>query len=116
MLKITYTNGDVQNIKVTGDFFAVTLASKDGKMVKLSPMEKAESIAFDLAVNRNSEVSQFELFYRNNPEPKTKVFRLIDTPEPEEKAVPTKSFIRELKKLKKEWKYKKPTNRWVWNF
>jgi len=116
MLQITFTNGDVQNIKVTGDFFALTLAPKEGKQVKLSPMEKAESVAHDLAVGRNSEVSEFALFYRSNPEPKVKHFKPVDSPEVEEVAVATKSFTRELKKMKKEWKHKKPTNRWVWNF
>lgn len=119
MLKITYTNGDVQNINVTGDFFAITLAPKNGKPTKISPIEKAEDIASDTAAARGSEVANIALWYPGSKDPKTRVFLPVNEKEVEEKAVPTKSFIRELKKFKKagklQWKQKK-YQRWVWQF
>jgi hypothetical protein len=119
MLKITYTNGDVQNINVTGDFFAITLAPKNGKPVKISPIEKAEDFSFDLAAARGGEVSSVSLFYPGSKDPKVRVFKPEDEREVEEKAEDTKSFIKELKAFKKagklQWKEKK-YQRWVWQF
>lgn len=119
MLKITYTNGDVQNINVTGDFFAITLAPKNGKPVKISPIEKAEDFAFDLAAARGGEVSSVALSYPGSKDPKIKVFNPEDEREIEEKLVASKSFIKELKASKKaaklQWKQKK-YQRWVWQF
>lgn len=116
MLKITYINGDVQNINVTGDFFAITLAPKNGKPTKISPIEKAEDLAFDLAITRNSEVSAVELLYPGSDKPKVKHFKPVDEKEVEEKAIPTLAFIKEMKKYKKEWRNKKHQQRWVWQF
>ena len=118
MLKVTYTNGDAQVVKVTGDFFTVTLAEKNGEKKKLSPVEKAEDFAIDAANYRGQDVlvSKIELFYPNNPSPKVKMFRPEDEREVVEKLKPTKGYIRELKKMKREWKHKKWTNRWYWSF
>lgn len=116
MLKITYTNGDIQNINVTGDFFAITLAPKNGKPVKISPIEKAEDFAFDLAAARGGEVSSVSLSYPGSKEPKTRIFKPEDEKEVEEKATPTPSYIKELKALKREWRYKKHQQIWKWTF
>lgn len=116
MLKITYTNGDVQNINVTGDFFAITLAPKNGKPVKISPIEKAEDLAFDLAAARYGEVSSVSLFYPGSKDPKVRIFKPEDEREVEEQAIATPSFIKELKAYKREWKNKKHQQRWVWQF
>lgn len=125
MLKVTFTNGDIQNIKVTGDFFSVTLAEKNTefttKKIKVTPIEKAESLALDLAVGRRSEVSSISLFYPGSKTPKVKTYKPLDSfiseqdqQEAEAKAGP--SYIKALKEFKKEWRNKKPSNRWVWNF
>lgn len=133
MLKITYTNGNVQNINVTGDFFTVTLAPKNGKQIKLSPIEKAEDLAFDLATQRSLSkeghqsrpplsVAHIELLYPGSPDPKVKVFNPIDEPEERETAEPGPSYIKQLKAWKKEHRQKIPTNnkgfntRWIWSF
>lgn len=119
MLKITYTNGDVQNIKVTGDFFTMTLAPKDGKQIKLTPTQKAEALALDLASTRypvGSSLSSIALFYKEDSNPKVKIFKPLDEPEVEEKTLSGSSFIKELKAMKKEWKYKKHTQHWKWVF
>lgn len=119
MLKITYTNGDVQNVNVTGDFFAITLAPKNGKPVKISPIEKAEDFAFDLAAARGGEVSSVSLFYPGSKDPKVRIFNPEYEKEIEETAVASASFIKELKAFKKagkiQWQQKK-YQRWVWQF
>lgn len=116
MLKITYTNGDIQNINVTGDFFAITLAPKNGKPVKISPIEKAEEFAFDLADARGGLVSSVAVFYPGSKDPKMKVFRPVDEKEVEEKAESTPAFIKELKAVKREWKHKRHQQIWKWTF
>jgi hypothetical protein len=119
MLKITYTNGDIQNVNVTGDFFALTLAPKNGKPVKVSPIEKAENWSSDLAAARRTEVSSIALFYPGSKEPKLKVFKPVDEREVEEQATASPSFTRELKIMKKagrlQWKEKKYQS-WKWTF
>lgn len=116
MIHITYTNGDIQNIKVTGDFFSMTLAPKDGKQVKITPIQKAEALAFDLADARGGLVSNIALFYPGNPDAKMKVFRPVDEKEVEEKAESTPAFLKELKAVKREWKHKRHTQHWKWTF
>jgi hypothetical protein len=117
MLKITYTNGDVQNINVTGDFFSITLAPKNGKPVKISPIEKAEDFAFDLADQTGREVSSVSLHYPGGREPKVRLFRPEYEREPVEKAEDTPQFLRELKAMKKAWKLKNPLiTKWKMTF
>ena len=122
MLKITYTNGDVQNINVTGDFFTITLVPSNGKPIKLSPTQKAEAFAFDLAEARNTQVASIEIFYPDQPESKIKHFRLLDDREKIETGKPTPSYIKSLKAMKKEHRHTVPTNKkgyktyWKWTF
>lgn len=119
MLKITYTNGDTQCIKVTGDFFAVTLAPKNGKPSKITPTEKAETLAFDLADDTGREVSSISIVYPGGDQPKVKLFKPVHEIEIEEKTEDTPSFIKELKLMKKagklQWKEKKYQS-WKWLF
>jgi len=131
MIKITYTNGDVQNIKVTGEFFTVTpvidengkpVKDKVGKPIRLSPTQKAESLAFDLADKNKTQVAFIDLFYPEQTEPKSKFFRHVDEKERMETGKPTPAFLRDLKSMKKEHKQTVPTNKkgyktyWKWVF
>lgn len=120
MVKITYTNGDVQHVNVTADFFTITVAEKNGnKNYKVTPLEKAEGMGLDFAQLRGAKLASIQLFYPGNKQPKVKVFAPVDEKEVQEKAVPTKSFIRELKKMKKEGRLAdkaKAYTKWTWTF
>lgn len=110
----------MQHIKVTADFFTVTVAEKNGKKnYKLSPLEKAEDAAFDFAQSKGLKVASIQLFYPGNEKPKTKTFAPVDEKEVEEKAVPTKSFLRELKKMKRKGREDEKAgkySKWKWIF
>ena len=129
MLKITYTNGDVQNIKVTGDFFTVTpvidqngrpVLNNYGKPVQLSPTQKAELFAFDLADRQGTQVAAIDLFYPESDEAKSRQFRMVEDREPIETGKPTPAYKKALKAMKKEHRQTVPTNnkgyntRWKW--
>lgn len=120
MVKITYTNGDVQHVNVTADFFTITVAEKNGnKNYKFSPMEKAEGMALDFAQLRGAKVATVELFYPGNTKPKVKTFAPLDEREVPEVAKPTKSFLRELKKMKRKGKADEKAGlytKWKWTF
>jgi hypothetical protein len=123
MLKITFINGDVQNIAVTGDFFTITpVTDSKGKPTKLTPTQKAEALAFDLADAKKTQVAYIDLFYPDQTEPKSKFFRHVDDRDRLETGKPTPSYLKELKALKKEHRHSVPTNhkgyktRWVWSY
>jgi len=122
MLKITYTNGDVQNVNVTGDFFTITLVPSNGKPIKLTPTQKAEAFAFDMADQRKTQVSSIEIFFPEHPEPKVKHYRLVDDREKPETGKPSPAYIKDLKAMKREHRHLVPTNKkgyktyWKWTF
>lgn len=105
MLVITYINGDQQLINVTGDFFDVTLAEKNGKKVMLTPMEKAEGLALDLTYARRSGLSRFELFVDEFDEGKIRVFAPVKEKENlYAYLVKTEEYKKERKLLRNKWK------------
>lgn len=105
MLKITYINGDVQNINVTGEFFTVTLGEKNGKPYKFTPMEKAEDLAIDLTYARRSGLSKFELFEDEFDEGRIKVFAPVREKENVYAyLMKTDEYKKEKKILRKKWK------------
>lgn len=122
MVKITYTNGDVQHVKVTADFFTVTVAEKNGNLkYKWTPYEKAETLALDLAQGKGLKVAEVAVTFPGQEKPKVKIFAPIETREPDEEdlAKPTKSFLKELKKMKKKGREDEKAGkfqRWTWTF
>jgi len=120
MVKITYTNGDMQHVNVTADFFTITVAEKNGnKNHKVTPLEKAEGMGLDFAQLSGRKLANLQLFYPGNKQPKVKTFAPVDEKEVEEKAIPTKSFIRELKKMKKKGREDEKAgkySKWKWTF
>lgn len=86
MIKITYLNGNVQNINVDGSFYSTVVEKRVNgrwKQVKLDPpewrkhiMEHAESIAHDCSqsYNRGCPVLSIELFTPNPQENAIKHF------------------------------------------
>lgn len=117
MLKITYTNGDIQNIKVSAEFFTITVVEKNGVKEKITPLDKAETLAHDLAINRNqltqnSEVATINLVFPGNRGEKTKHFKAVVIPEPVERLEASPSYTKELKRLKKLFKNIPFTQKW----
>jgi len=66
MIQIRYTNGDVQNINVTADFFHTSAEFKKGKKEVVTPRDKAESLSLDLAQLSGRRVHSVTVFYSDS--------------------------------------------------
>ena len=105
MLKITYTDGTVQNINVTGDFFTVTLAEKNGKKVNVTPLEKAEGLAIDLSFVRQIPLHKFELITGQEEGDKVRYFNpMRETENVYAYLVKTTEYKQERKLLRNQFK------------
>jgi hypothetical protein len=103
MIKITYIDGSVQNINVDGSFFAITLAEKNGRKIKLTPMDKAEDIAVDLSYVRRRGLNKVELFENPDDAGKIKVFAPLR--ESDKQYYPKSlNYITEVNLLRKKFK------------